>query len=40
VAAFDRDLAALLEERFPGDPIGVAHRVFAVIARPPARGDS
>ncbi len=40
IAAFDRELAALLEERFPGDRIGVPHRVFAVIARPPARGDS
>ena len=31
---------ALLKERFPGDPIGVLHRVSAVIARALARGDS
>jgi ubiquinone/menaquinone biosynthesis C-methylase UbiE len=40
IAAFDRDLAALLEQRFPGESIGVPHRVFAVIARSPAREDS
>ncbi|MDH5605498.1 MAG: class I SAM-dependent methyltransferase [Anaerolineae bacterium] len=32
VAAFDRDLAALLAENFPGDRLAVPHRVFAVIA--------
>jgi SAM-dependent methyltransferase len=35
VAAFDRDLEALLRERFPGETLAVAHRVFAVISRPP-----
>jgi SAM-dependent methyltransferase len=35
VAAFDRDLEALLAERFPGPIVPVHHRVFAVIARPP-----
>jgi SAM-dependent methyltransferase len=33
VAAFDRELAALLAERFPDDPLSVPHRVFAVVAR-------
>lgn len=33
VAAFDADLARLLRERFPGDPLPVPHRVFAMIAR-------
>jgi SAM-dependent methyltransferase len=32
VAAFDRDLARLLRERFP-DPMPVPHRVFAMVAR-------
>jgi SAM-dependent methyltransferase len=36
VAAFDRDLAALLAERFPGDEIVAHHRVFTLVARPPA----
>ena len=36
VAAFDRALAALLAERFPGATLAVPHRVFAVIARTPA----
>jgi hypothetical protein len=36
VAAFDADLAALLRERFPGSPLQVPHRVFAITARPPA----
>ncbi len=35
VEAFDRDLAALLRERFPEDPLPIPHRVFALIARPP-----
>jgi len=33
VAAFDRELAALLAERFPGERLAVPHRVFAVFAR-------
>jgi SAM-dependent methyltransferase len=33
VARFDRDLAALLAERFPGKVLNVPHRVFAVMAR-------
>ena len=36
VAAFDRALAALLAERFPGATLAVLHRVFAVLARAPA----
>jgi len=36
VAAFDRALAALLAERFPGATLIVLHRVFAVLARAPA----
>jgi SAM-dependent methyltransferase len=35
VEAFDRALAELLAQRFPGDELAVHHRVFAVIARPP-----
>lgn len=37
VAAFDAEHAALLEARFPGEILQVAHRVFAVVARPPER---
>jgi SAM-dependent methyltransferase len=33
VAAFDADLAALLRERYPADPLTIPHRVFAVVAR-------
>lgn len=33
VAAFDADLARLLRDRFPADPLPVPHRVFAMIAR-------
>jgi SAM-dependent methyltransferase len=40
VAAFDRELASLLEERFPADILAVHHRVFAVVADPPDRSDS
>jgi len=40
VAAFDRELAALLEERFPGDILAAHHRVFAAVADPPDRSDS
>jgi SAM-dependent methyltransferase len=35
VSAFDRDLAALLAERFPGPSIAAHHRVFSLIAHPP-----
>jgi SAM-dependent methyltransferase len=39
VAAFDRELAAALAERFPGaTTLMIPHRVFAVIARPPEHG--
>lgn len=37
VARFDTELAALLDERFPGDGWLVPHRVFAVTARRPDR---
>ncbi|HVU89981.1 MAG TPA: methyltransferase domain-containing protein [Pirellulales bacterium] len=33
VSRFDQDLAQLLAERFPTDPMAVPHRVFAIIAR-------
>ena len=39
VAAFDRELASLLEERFPADILGVHHRVFAAVADPPERSE-
>jgi hypothetical protein len=35
VGAFDRDLAALLASEFASEPVAVAHRVFAVVARAP-----
>jgi SAM-dependent methyltransferase len=35
VAAFDRDLQALLAEKFPQEPLAVLHRVFAAIGRAP-----
>ena len=35
VARFDRDLAALLAERFPNEPLAVPHRVFCLIAKAP-----
>ncbi len=35
VAAFDRALAALLAAEFPGAPLQVPHRCFAVIAKAP-----
>ncbi|MFP6595426.1 MAG: class I SAM-dependent methyltransferase [Dehalococcoidia bacterium] len=31
VDAFDQELAALLKERFPEDPIDIPHRVFAAV---------
>jgi len=36
VEAFDRDLAAAIAERFPGRSVSVHHRVFSLLARPPA----
>lgn len=36
VEAFDRELQDLLAQRFPGERLLVLHRVFALIARPPA----
>ena len=33
VAAFDADLAALLAREFPGEPLVIEHRVWAVITR-------
>jgi SAM-dependent methyltransferase len=38
VTRFDRELAALLADRFPSATLLVPHRVFAVIARPPMKG--
>lgn len=38
VAAFDADLAALLERRFPGPEVPTHHRVFAIVARRPNTG--
>jgi SAM-dependent methyltransferase len=35
VDAFDRDLAALLGNEFPREPVPVPHRVFAVVAEAP-----
>jgi ubiquinone/menaquinone biosynthesis C-methylase UbiE len=32
---FDRDLAALLEQEFPAEPLHIEHRVWAVITRKP-----
>lgn len=39
VAQFDTELAHLLSERFPANPLSVPHRVFAVICRTPAETD-
>lgn len=36
VAAFDTALARLLAERFPGEPLAVPHRIWALTARAPA----
>ena len=33
VAEFDRQLGALLRERFPGEPLSVLHRLFALVCR-------
>ncbi len=38
IAAFDADLAQLLREHFPEEPLRVHHRVFAVIAQKPLLG--
>jgi SAM-dependent methyltransferase len=35
VALFDRELAAILRERFAHEPLHVPHRVFALLARRP-----
>ncbi|MBT3246261.1 MAG: methyltransferase domain-containing protein [Actinobacteria bacterium] len=35
-AAFDRDLAEMLAERFPGPEVHTPHRVWAIVATPPA----
>jgi len=35
VDAFDRELADLLRAEFPGEPVPVPHRVFAVVAEAP-----
>ena len=36
VRAFDRELAGLLESQFPEEPLGVPHRVWALVCRMPA----
>ena len=36
VAAFDAELGAVLAERFPGEPLAVAHRCWALVCRKPA----
>jgi SAM-dependent methyltransferase len=38
VAAFDAELAALLERDFPTEPLEVPHRVWALVARAPGVG--
>ena len=35
VAQFDTELARVLSEKFPTDPLLVPHRVFAVVCQPP-----
>ena len=35
VAAFDRELQALLAENFPREPLAVLHRVFAAVGKAP-----
>ena len=37
VAAFDRELAALLSRDYPSDPLAVPHRVWALVCRAPRR---
>ncbi|KAB2379160.1 class I SAM-dependent methyltransferase [Actinomadura montaniterrae] len=36
IAAFDTDLAELLRARFPQEPLQIAHRIDALVARRPA----
>ena len=36
VGRFDSDLASLLADRFPEDPIRVSHRIWCVVSRSPA----
>ncbi len=35
VAEFDRDLASLLRERFPGSVLALPHRIFAIVCKAP-----
>jgi len=35
VAAFDRELGALLAEKFPQEPLAVLRRVFAAVGSAP-----
>lgn len=35
VAQFDRELARMLRERFPEDPLAVPHRLFALVCTSP-----
>ena len=37
VAAFDRELAALLSRDYASDPLAVPHRVWALVCRAPRR---
>jgi SAM-dependent methyltransferase len=39
VQQFDSELAALLVERFPEDPLAAPHRVWALVARKPMERD-
>jgi SAM-dependent methyltransferase len=40
VEVFDHDLGEILKHRFPGEVLEIPHRVFTVIARPPAFAES
>jgi len=40
VVRFDEELARLLAERFPEDPLTVPHRVFAIICEAPSGGNN
>ena len=35
VEAFDNELATMLKDRFPDDPLAIPHRVFAAVGRTP-----
>jgi hypothetical protein len=35
VANFDTELAALLDEDYPDEPLAIPHRVWALVARAP-----